>query len=208
MAIIEANPTDVQVVNSIFGAGKTFGNQAGKAIASRMKSVLGKDSQEWNAVRQAAFKRIIQTFPDGETINGKQTLKFLTETSRKNPELLAEIFSKPEIETMKRFASQVARSQPQIERGMVNPSGSGLVVNEGIKSAMSKLTEMLGWSTGNPLLIAAGRGVKTGKGAATEATRPFERIVNASPAPVAAGTSSVSVGSSSGDVSAAKDIPK
>jgi len=184
--IVEGNPTDIQTVNSLFGAGNTFGNATAKNLAQKYKSILGVDSAEWGAVRQAAFKRLIRTGGDGKTISGKQTQKAINDAMEKNGELMKEIFTADEIATLKRFAAQVVRSQPDIIKGVANPSGTGKVVNKGLAELTSRLTTMMGFATGNPVLIAAGQGVKVGSGfgaekTAKEAVRPFGKLINPKP---------------------------
>lgn len=186
--IIEGNPTDMQVVNSIFGAGNTFGNQTGKQMAQKYKSILGGDSVEWDAIRQAGFKRLIKTYPDGKTINGKQTLKNINMVNDKNPELLQAIFSKEEISLFKRFARHVERTQPEIIKGSANPSGTGLIVDKALKSSVAKVINTLGMTSGDPALLAAGQVMQSSKRQAKNVIRPFEKIINPKPTFVGAGT--------------------
>jgi hypothetical protein len=196
--IIDGDPTDAQTINALFGAGNTFGNAAAKNMANKFKGILGKDSPEWSAVRQAAFKRIIRTMSDGKTISGKQTTKAISDAMNKNKELMLEIFTPDEIGTFKRFASQVERSQPDIIRGMANPSGTGRIVNDALAGAISKITSMFGFATGNPAFVAAGQGIRVGStlGAektAREAVRPFSQVISARPGLVAGSVAATEV---------------
>ena len=191
--IIDGNPTDIQTVNSLFGAGNTFGNATSKNMAVRFKDILGADSPEWGAIRQAAFKRLVRTAGDGKTISGKQTQKAIADAIEKNGELMKEIFTADEIGMFRRFAAQVVRSQPDIIKGSANPSGTGRIVNRGLAELTSKISAALGFASGNPVLVIAGQGVQAGSGfgakrAAREAVRPFGAVINARPALVGGAT--------------------
>jgi len=191
--IIEGNPTDIQTVNAIFGAGNTFGNATAKNMANRFKTILGETSPEWGVVRQAAFKRLVRTGTDGKTISGQQTLKAVNQALEKNRELMDVLFSPEEIGLIRRFAAQIKRSQPDIVKGTANPSGSGTAVINAVKDNMGKLTQALGIASGNPVVFIAGKGFQTSSSfgaqrSAKAAIQPFEKIINPRPVPVAIGT--------------------
>ena len=191
--IVEGNPTDIQTVNSLFGASNTFGNASAKNMAVRFKDILGEQSPEWGAIRQAAFKRLIRTGGDGRTISGRQTQKAINDAMSKNSELMREIFSEEEISLFRRFSAQIVRSQPDIIKGAANPSGTGRIVNRSLAEISNKISQLIGFSTGNPLIIAAGQGIEVGSGfganrAAREAVRPFGAVINARPALVSGAT--------------------
>lgn len=191
--IIEGNPTDIQTVNALFGAGNTFGNAASKNMAARFKSILGADSPEWGVVRQAAFKRLVRTGTDGKTISGQQTLKAVNQAIEKNSELMKELFTSQEIGLIRRFATQVKRAQPDINKGSANPSGTAAALINGLRENMGNITQSLGLASGSPVMFVAGKGFQMVSGraankAANDAVRPFGAIIDARPGLVGAGT--------------------
>ncbi len=166
--IIESDPTDIQVVNTIFGAGDSFGNTAGANFARRVKQTA--DEESWNAVRQAAFMRLVKFTNDGKTVSGKNTRNAITTAMKKNPELMAELFTPDEIGTLKRFAAHLVRSQPD----KINPSGT----SEGVFKTLRQLLPKLSFLTGDPILTVTGSGVQATSGfrsaaKARAATGPF-----------------------------------
>lgn len=180
--IISANPTNIQVINSIFGAGETFGNQAGKNMAIKMKSILGESSDEWATVKQAAFLRLIKTMPDGKTISGQQTLTAISK-AMKNKELINEVLSPIEIGLITRFATQVKRTQPFLVKQRANPSGTSAQNVAALKSIFGRLMQVLGMATGNPAITIAGTGVNLASGFRSaskikNSARPFQNKLN------------------------------
>ncbi len=181
--IISADPSDTQVVNSLFGSGQAFGKDVSLAMVKRFKQILG-DGDGWNAVRQAAFKRLLKT--DGKNvIDPSRTLTSFNKALNDSPELMKEIFTSQEISTMAKFFTHIQRTRTDIIRGRVNPSGSGTLVIEEAKKQLSRLMDMIGFASGNPVLAFSGSILRsTGKAGARdaiEATRPFS-VVNANPA--------------------------
>lgn len=182
--IISDNPTDIQVINSIYGAGDSFGNMAGKNMAAKFKEVVGKESAEWSAIRQAGFLRLIKTMPDGKTISGQKTFTAI-EKAMKNRELMEEIFTPQEIGLFKRFAAQVKRTQPDLVKSRENPSGTAQKLIKGV----SQLVSRLGFATGDPVFMAGGKGAEIASGfraasRAKKSIRPFSKLQDVKGAPV------------------------
>ena len=169
--IIESDPTDIQVVNSIFGAGDSFGNAAGANFAKRIKQTA--DKEAWDAVRQAAFMRLVKFTNDGKTVHGKNTRNAINNALKKNSELMGELFTPDEIGTLNRFASHVVRSQPD----RINPSGT----SEGVFKTMRQILPKLSFLSGDPILTVTGTGVQATSGfrsaaKARAATGPFTSV--------------------------------
>jgi len=178
--IVEANPTDIQTVNAIFGAGESFGNQAGKNMAKKMKTILGPQSDEWNAVRQAGFMRLVKFMPDGKTISGQKTLTAI-EKAMKNKELMNEVFSPQEVGLFRRFAAHVKRTQPDMVKSRENPSGTSQKLVKSLQQMTGQVLQALGLASGNPALSATGAGVQVASGfraasRAKNAVRPFSKL--------------------------------
>ena len=179
--IIDANPTDEQVINAIFGA-SGLSKGSGRNMAVRFRDVLGANSEGWSAIRQAAFKRLIKTntVNGQEVISGQQTLKAINDTMEKNGSLMKEIFSQEEIGEFRRFAAQVKRTQPDLVRSRENPSGTSQALAKTVADFTKRIGQALAFS-GEPLFFVGSRGVQTAKGfrntaQAKNAVKPFELI--------------------------------
>lgn len=180
--LIDGNPTDEQVVNAIFGAGDAFGNTAGANFARRVKDIVKPGSDQWNAIRQAAFMRLVKFMPDGRTISGQKTITALNKAMGRNESLMREVFTKEEINLLRRFAMHVKRTQPEIVKQRGNPSGTAAQLVAATGDYLRKLTQMFGFATGDPLLIVTSKGLETGSGwraaaKARHAVRTEPRIV-------------------------------
>lgn len=175
--VIEANPTDEQVVNMIFGASK-FSNNSGAAIVRRIGDVIGKDSVEFNSLREEAFRRVVKmnAVNNSEYVSGTQTLKQFKEVMEKNGTMMRELFTDEEIGVMGRLFAQIKRTQPDLVRSRENPSGSGV---KAVKDGMRLLSGMF---DGGLTFNLTGGGIemtksisKTSK--AAKSVRPFANVV-------------------------------
>ena len=189
--IIEANPTDEQIVNTIFGA-NNLSNKAGALMADKFRTILGQGSDEWNQIRQAGFLRLLKTLPDG-AISGPQSLNSLNKTMVENRSLMNELYTPQEIGTFRRLFMQIKRTQPQIVKSRQNPSGTASAITANARELMRKSGEVLGIATGNPLLIISSKGYEVGSGLRStarikEAVRPFAPILAAKPIITGIGT--------------------
>lgn len=181
--IIADNPTDVEVVNALFGSGN-FNKASGARMAERFKNIIGGDSPEWGAVKQAAFKKLVKTTKVNGTdvISGSQTLNAIDDSVSKNPELMNQVFSKEEVGMIRRFALQVKRTQPDLVRSRENPSGTAQVAVKSIADFAKRVSAIFG-ASGEPALFVTSKGVEISRGLtsgakAKAAVRPFEVILN------------------------------
>ena len=188
--IIDANPTDEQIVNAVFGA-SGLNKASGLAMAKRYKTILGEDSEGWQAVRQAAVRRLIKTTQTNnvDLVSGSKTLKAIADATEKNGSLLKELFTPDELSTLRRFAAQVKRTQPDLVRSRENPSGTAQVASKGFLDLLRKV----GLLSGDPSLALAASGAQkvrgvTSRAKARQASRPFTQFQRAKPvAPAATG---------------------
>lgn len=191
--IVSADPTNEQVINSLFGA-SGFNNRAGQNMAKRFKTIVGKDTDAWLAVKQAGFMRLIKFMPDGKSVSGQQTSKAILQAIDNNQSLMNELYTPAQIGTMKRFAAQVKRTQPDIVRSRENPSGTAQKALKSISDIFSRAGTSASIATGNPWFIIGGKGIEVGAGfrsasKASKAVKPFgSRLTDIRPAPVSAGT--------------------
>lgn len=157
--IINADPTDTEVINYMFGASKFASKQSGGKIANRVKSVLGEDSTEWKSLREAAFMRLAKPAKDGK-VSGRIFASRLND-ALENPSLMRTMFTDKEIGRMKFFANAIKRAQPD----KVNPSGTSNAIAQTVQQLWEGLATSIGFSTGGVFGgIAARQGVKAGSG--------------------------------------------
>ena len=181
--IIYSNPSDMEVVNTILG-GQTMSSTGSVNIARRFKKVLGEDSDGWNAIRQAAFRRFIVSGKDqgAEVVSAERSLSRFNAALEKNPELVRELFSKDEISKIRRFLLTVKRTQPDLVRSRENPSGTAQVLVKSLADAAKRLGLIFG-AAGDPTVILSSAGIEAASGirASTQAksvVRPFAPIIS------------------------------
>lgn len=197
--IIADNPTNEQVVNAVFGA-SNFNNTAGANMAKRFKSIVGETSEEWQALRQAGFMRLIKFKPDGKTISGQQTAQAIRQAVGKNKSLMQELFTPEEMGVFNRFAAQVKRTDPDIVRSRENPSGTAQKLIKSMTTMITRLGESMGFATGNAPLVLGSKGVEVASGfrassKAQRAVRPFQKALEAKPGYVSGATAASVSGS-------------
>lgn len=177
--IVYSNPTDEEVINAIL-AGKSFSARGGVQMAQRFKEILGPESPEWNQVRQAAFRRFIQTGTENGTpvISASRSLSAFNKAMNENESLVRELFSGEEISTIRRYLQTVRRTQPDIVRSRANPSGSGVTFMRELGDRVGRIFGV----TGDPTFLMSSAGLEAASGVtassrAREAIRPFAPIV-------------------------------
>lgn len=172
--IIAANPTDEEVINSLFSA-SSFSKQSASKMAQKYKEILGSGSDEWNQVRQAAFRNLVKTnkFNGEDVISGQKSLKALDDAIKQNKSLIEELYTPAEIGKIRRFFTLVKRSQPDITRSRMNPSGSGITKILGELGFLGVDVASLG--AGTRVLEAVSRAIVAPR-QAQNAVRPFNRV--------------------------------
>ena len=99
---------------------------------TRLRTVLGPDSQAWNSLRAEAFQRIAGT-GEGPTENGQRLFsgaKFnraWTDFIAKDPRLASRLFSEDERSLISRFAKVAAKATTPV-RGGDNPSNTSVAL--------------------------------------------------------------------------------
>lgn len=194
--IVWTNPTDEQVVNYMFGATKFVGKDAGGKIAARLKEILGPDSPEWQAVREAGFLRLTAKARNQVVQSGRKIAGNIDEALERNRTLMKELYSDDEILEMRRLARAIKRAQPEI----FNPSRTSYAAAGQIRQMWERLATMIGYTQGGIAGAAlvegaqrSGRGIgarvarKKAESAVRGSVRPFERLL-LGPAGATAGT--------------------
>lgn len=193
--IIAEDPNGTQVVNAVFGA-DGFSAKAGQKMAKRMKTILGTDSDAWIAIKREAFERLMKTekFQGKDYISGSKTLSAISKAQEQNSELLKEIFTPDELQTIKRFALQIKRTQPDFIKSRENPSGTTQAASKLLIDAFNKIRNALNL-TGDLNIAATNAGIEMvggmgNRAKARAAIKPFSEVMKAPivAAPVGAAT--------------------
>lgn len=190
----DASPDDV--ARWLFSAGRLGSGQFNSTLARGIRDVLGDTSEQWNAIRQGAFRQLISR-AEGTAQPGPQQMatainRFLNDhTSR---DLAAALFSSQEIATMRRFAGALGRMVPP--PGSVNYSGTAYENARAVRRAFSALSGALGFAAtgGAPGGGAAGAML----GGALQGAQGRAQVANvlstATPRPVSVPVAPVAVG--------------
>jgi hypothetical protein len=158
--MIAENPNGTEVVNAVFGA-DGLSARAGQKMAQRIKSIVGSDSDAWISIKREAFERLIKTDKSNgrDYISGSKTLSAIDKAMEKNSELVKEIFTPEELGTIKRFALQVKRTQPDFIKSRENPSGTTQVAGKALADTFNKLRAALNL-TGDMGIAATNAGIE------------------------------------------------
>lgn len=180
--LIAADPTDEQVMNYMFGASRLGGKNAGAQVAGHLREVLGADSQEWQAIRQAAFLKLTEPTRGAATTSGQVMGSRLGVELTQNPTLMRILFSPQEIHTMQRLSVAIRRAQPDA----MNPSKTSYKLSQIAQQIWENVATSIGFQVGGaPGAIVARQGTRATSGwrasraaaAATRApTRPLRSI--------------------------------
>lgn len=114
-----------QVVNTVFGAGDIGATKASLATTKRLKEILGPDSAEWQAMRDAAMYKILRK---GFGVTGQDyapgALKTSLDKALDGPgkEIMKELYTPEELLRMREFRAVVQRIIPP--KDAVNASGT------------------------------------------------------------------------------------
>lgn len=134
----------------------------------RIRDVLGPDSPEWAGVRSEVFQRLASAgrgpSTPGSPINfsGQKFAEAWGKMNAKSPELVRTMFTPEERQMISDFADIAQRATAKVKGGD-NPSGSGFVVLQATKKALSNLGAVLGGGAGS--LVGGPGGGAAGAGA-------------------------------------------
>jgi len=195
----DASPDDV--TRWLFSAGKLGSGQFNSTLAAGLKKTLGEASPEWLAVKQAAFRQLVQK-PEGTVQWGPQKISqnigdFLTSPGSRA--LSRELFSPSEIRLMMQYQAGLRRMVPPA--GAVNHSGTAYEMARMGREAFKALTGAVGMASGGPgagvAASAATGAVQRGSNwlAGRSLLRPGAKAaLDAGAAPLAAGVQAGNVG--------------
>lgn len=155
--------TDVspnEAMNLLFGYGELGQTPVSVRVASRLKTIFGERSPEWNAYREAAFLRLIGG-PQGQ--GGPQVIvsRIDRALSGRGESLTREIFTADEIRKLRSL--QTAIKQTITPKNVANPSKTGYEVARAVEDVLGRATGVLGLLRGDLMGTAATLGVKAAK---------------------------------------------
>lgn len=165
--MVERDVTPEQIANYLYGSSKVGANPTNVRVAGRLKELLGPDSPEWSAVRQAAWQKLVNA-PAGATPMGPQKAsqriaEFLDGDGRS---FARQLFSAEELAAMSRHANieKALAAKP----GTNNPSNSGNRLAGLLQASLANIGGMLGMSAGGPQGAATGYAAGKAAGAISD----------------------------------------
>uniref|UniRef100_UPI00356A5A15 hypothetical protein n=1 Tax=Pontibacterium sp. TaxID=2036026 RepID=UPI00356A5A15 len=191
--IIEANPTASETANYFFGATK-LSKGGGARLANRVKSVLGAESSEWNALREAAFLKLTATETGTKPVSAKMFASRLDDALKGNgAELMKELFTGKERLQFARLSMAVKKADKSPQNGSKTSYQLANTVSQFLPrwfSNFAQRAEMAAGMAGEPVAFVASRaagagakaiegrgGVKAAKAATSERfLRPFNKV--------------------------------
>lgn len=159
------NPADhASISNWMYGASKIGGHREANLVAQKLKGILGETSQEWQAVRQGLFSKLVDSvegkIPDGPQKISQRVFEFLNGSGK---QLADEVFDQQTRTLIAQYGSLMKRLTPV--PGAVNHSNSGYQVASMLKWTANALAMGAGLHVGGPLGALAGVASNTvGKG--------------------------------------------
>lgn len=158
--IVEEELTPNQVSAWIMGSNNNMGRGATSSFVRRLGEVLGPDSDEFNAIRVAAWDQITSA-PEGSRQPGpariaQQVTEFV---SRDGRTLARELYTPEQLTSMREFA-RLMRTLEAPPRS-TNPSGTGYEIRRMVGEIRSALLGGAASAAGGPVVgIAAQEGVE------------------------------------------------
>ena len=151
--IVEDEATPDQVAGWLFGASKNIGGGQSAQLAKRMRDVLGADSQEFTALKKAAWDRLTMK---ADTPRGVMDMESALRefTAGKGKTLAAELFTPKELTRISEFRMALKALIPPAKA--TNPSGSGYEAARSGMALMRAASASLGFASGGPGGAVAG----------------------------------------------------
>lgn len=155
--------TPEEAANVIFGvSSSSLATRPGlrKELVA-LKGRLGANSQEWNAIQQAAIDRLVIPFKRndeyGETLSGKMLRDNWLKVRDKNPEVINELFTPQQVKAMDEF-TMVADWATRDIRGVGHSADNMTVISSALGNSMYRmatagmLPRVMKWAGGLPLI--------------------------------------------------------
>lgn len=152
----------VEVANAILGASRVGEKGVSVRLAKRLETALGKDSEAFNSIRQAAWEKLIHN-DRGDRLGPQAMASALRRfTDGGGGELAKTLFPADEIGKMRRFAGVLQNIVPDPKATNTSKTGyeiSRLMDDYGLRSILGGMGEII---TQTPGISQALRGVRDG----------------------------------------------
>ncbi|MEX0319016.1 MAG: hypothetical protein AB3N21_13745 [Ruegeria sp.] len=167
--MISEDASPDQVMRWMFGASKLGSGRMNAKLAVKLRDTLGKGSDEWNMVRQAAFRQLTQK--PGTEVPGasgpipwgpqkvSENLKYFFNNPQTKP-LADVLFTPKERGDFIRLSTALGRMVPP--RGAVNYSGTAYETARQAQKLWEGALTLIGYKAGGPAGAAAGHAAAKG----------------------------------------------
>ena len=188
--IVQDDLAPDQVAGWLFGGARNIGGGQTSLVAKRVKGILGPESEEWGAVRRAAWDHITRNVEGKQPYGPQQIASNISDLlDGKGKTLGTELFDDRERQVMTEFRDMLNVLVPP--KMATNPSGSGYQVERGMQLILQGMAGMMGSAAAGPVgAVATAGAVRTGSNfSGTLAARAAARGITVPPAsvPVAVG---------------------
>jgi len=152
--------TDQEVARRIFGGGEGGLNVSSEGVKalSAIKEVVGPSSPAWEAMRQAALRRLTRGLDDALATNQTPAIitthKRIAEALRNNREAMQLLFTPDELARLTQ-AQRVLAAMAPTPRNPANPTNSGITAGRAQQNAINMLMSMLKQVPGANIAIGA-----------------------------------------------------
>ncbi|WP_264051678.1 hypothetical protein [Methylobacterium flocculans] len=147
-----------RITGDLFGSGVPGSRVGSASYASALKRFVGEDSEAWSGMRQAAWRRLVET-PDGSAQLAPRVMaqRIQEFTAGKGSGLAKQMFSAEELAEIRRFGTAVQNTVGL--DGKARPNGGG-VASKIMGKALDGIAAALGFSAGG---VAGASAAYTGR---------------------------------------------
>ncbi len=166
--LVVSDPTNKEAANLILGLGRigSQGRGVAASVTRRLADILGPDSDEFNALRETVFLRIVN---DGKKVSGPRVQKNINDAFRNDKELMDSLFTKDHQNKLRTFGKLLDRTILPDEAGNSSLSGFriasilGRVVGAGLAPGSTLVAQAVGAKAGQSVssrLFGGGRAAR------------------------------------------------
>ena len=168
--IIAEEITPREALNYIFGQTSLGNNRNSLKIINKFVNIFGKESAEFDALRQSAFNRLVGNATNREGFSSTKFLKELDKALDGNgSDIMKKLYSADEIELFRKFGTAVQKTITP--RDVLNPSGTANALLSTFSGGLEALAKIVGFNlAGMQGLIGSKIVMARGKKAVTDAT--------------------------------------
>ncbi|WP_191062531.1 hypothetical protein, partial [Geminicoccus harenae] len=138
--ILSTDTTNQEVANWLYGAGELGSSTSSKRVLERMGKALGEDSQEWAAIKQGAWVRMIwgnKAQSLGEMPKDTIINRINNALNGRGKEITERLFTPAERAAIAEFRDVLKLTTTP--RRLTNPSGSGAYVERAMRQMTSRM---------------------------------------------------------------------